>query len=696
MATARTFSLVEQKKLQWAKEREEMIGLYGLWGQIASQKSYLDGRRSSIRSQYLSSLDLNNQGESSPAPSEYSSGDRSKCSVRRSPSLPPIYSPEKQSCFEDDRDAEIGRAEVEPEVEGEEGGTSGYASDSGGGNDYHHQQQATHAWVGQRGGHSWQTASYRRSPDSVTSADMGRPRWGDKGVGVGHLWVPTPHNPDARLPQVSDRPGGTPPAWLHRGLNKLGEPAQILVISHPDETRSKDFRGSCDSINSSECTKTYLRGQNVPLEPEELAERERRRQKAVEHQNAIRQQLEERERKRKEEKERRIQEERREEERLRKQQELERIRLEEEKKKQKEKEEKEERKAIAMREALENAERLAREEKIRERRRHIMERANELNDSLRRVHIEEKTEERVSERKPKFQVREEKSVPVPIRNDNSSSLSTESDDGISSSINIVLQPQEIPPNQLSVIVSPGRLLTPSKFRQRHRGIEKSTQTDLQNKIEQRSCKATQRSRIQQPVRLEDRPKWGVNRPDTQYIKQSDRDPYRLKRFVNTKIRNHPTNQETSRSPSPAKHSCSSSVSSNNQSSEGSSNKNQNKSTGNSVNRGTSTPRIMQMILQSGGSVRKSSAGRPRYLSIKGGLGGVINSNTIRQRITNRVQQQNTLVKPTENVVREKTEIVSVRDVLEQLTSLRKGLSIKQHEWDISRSQTPFSEISSRS
>lgn len=36
-----------------------------------------------------------------------------------------------------------------------------------------------------------------------------------------------------------------------------------------------------------------------------------------------------------------------------------------------------------------------------------------------------------------------------------------------------------------------------------------------------------------------------------------------------------------------------------------------------MNRGTSTPRIMQMILQSGGSVRKSSAGRPRYLSIKG-------------------------------------------------------------------------------
>lgn len=64
-------------------------------------------------------------------------------------------------CIQDDQDTELDReGEVEPE--GEEGGTSGYASDSGGGNDYHQQQQATQAWVGQRGGgHSWQPPSYR-------------------------------------------------------------------------------------------------------------------------------------------------------------------------------------------------------------------------------------------------------------------------------------------------------------------------------------------------------------------------------------------------------------------------------------------------------------------------------------------------------------------------------------------------------
>jgi len=32
------------------------------------------------------------------------------------------------------------------------------------------------------------------------------------------------------------------------------------------------------------------------------------------------------------------------------------------------------------------------------------------------------------------------------------------------------------------------------------------------------------------MRLEDRPKWGVNRPETQYIKQSEKDPYYQRRL----------------------------------------------------------------------------------------------------------------------------------------------------------------------
>jgi len=37
--------------------------------------------------------------------------------------------------------------------------------------------------------------------------------------------------------------------------------------------------------------RTFIRGQNAPVEPEILLERERKRQKALEHQNAIRLQV---------------------------------------------------------------------------------------------------------------------------------------------------------------------------------------------------------------------------------------------------------------------------------------------------------------------------------------------------------------------------------------------------------------------
>jgi hypothetical protein len=38
-------------------------------------------------------------------------------------------------------------------------------------------------------------------------------------------------------------------------------------------------------------SRTFIRGQNAPVEPEVLLERERKRQKALEHQNAIRLQV---------------------------------------------------------------------------------------------------------------------------------------------------------------------------------------------------------------------------------------------------------------------------------------------------------------------------------------------------------------------------------------------------------------------
>lgn len=61
----------------------------------------------------------------------------------------------------------------------------------------------------------------RKTPESVSSCSGGREeqraRWGDRGVGVGHLWAASPHLPQAPLPQI-DR---ATPSWLHRGLMQL-------------------------------------------------------------------------------------------------------------------------------------------------------------------------------------------------------------------------------------------------------------------------------------------------------------------------------------------------------------------------------------------------------------------------------------------------------------------------------------------
>lgn len=93
-----------------------------------------------------------------------------------------------------------------------------------------------------------------------------------------------------------------------------------------------DIATSPDSSTSgsvgSEAYKTYLRGQNIPVDEEVLQEREIRRQKALELQNAIKQQLEDREKKRKEERELRLKQEREEEERIRRDKEKELERLE--------------------------------------------------------------------------------------------------------------------------------------------------------------------------------------------------------------------------------------------------------------------------------------------------------------------------------------------------------------------------------
>lgn len=97
---------------------------------------------------------------------------------------------------------------------------------------------------------------------------------------------------------------------------------EVLVINH-DSASSPDS-STTSSTNSD--SKTYLRGQNIPVDAQILIERETRRQKALELQSAIKQQLLEKDKKRKEEKEQKIREELEEEERIKRERDAEKKR----------------------------------------------------------------------------------------------------------------------------------------------------------------------------------------------------------------------------------------------------------------------------------------------------------------------------------------------------------------------------------
>uniref|UniRef100_T1H874 CCDC66 domain-containing protein n=1 Tax=Rhodnius prolixus TaxID=13249 RepID=T1H874_RHOPR len=569
--------------------------------------------RQCLRSQFRSSLELKTYHQQQQQQQQQESNQQQNhqgTARRRTPSLPPINTNYEYIVQED---------------EGREGDTSGYASDNAA-NEY----PIGETWTKQNGNWPLPNFSSRKTPESVSSCSGGREeqraRWGDRGVGVGHLWAASPHLPQAPLPQI-DR---ATPSWLHRGL--MQEPAQVLVISHEDSySNNQDMSRSCETlVSAEEFHRSYLRGQNTPIDPHSLAEREKKRQKALEQQNAIKQQLEEKERKKREEQERRLREERIEEERLRRHQELEIQRLEEEQRRAKEKEEKEERIAKAMREAIELAERTAREEKAKARRKHISERrpptprptvktitvsspsaASDDSSSLLGERIEKNPPPPSPPPPPSTKLSETTSVillaPAAASTPQKTATSPSRLSPLPSAITpltlaieeLALEPGEIEVSRLGVLASPaGRVLTPSKFRSNVKR-EQATQT------EQSSNKSRRERRS---LRLEDRPKWGVNIPMTQYVKASDRDPHR--RATRSRGRQQP-DTEDSRSPSPLNNSkCSfSSFSPINRSVNGS-NRVQSRTT-----RGVGTPRVIQ-VLPHGGQVRKSSASR-RYLTIKG-------------------------------------------------------------------------------
>ncbi|XP_076235093.1 uncharacterized protein LOC143179664 [Calliopsis andreniformis] len=443
-------SLVEQKRIQWANEREEMARLGGTWGILKNNINIRTTNRGYLTSGRMSLAETKDKQAPSKlfrAGGHYgstvslkslateSSGNGStnlKCvdcnggslinlheqpelsQIRhRSPSLPPIYNKDQQQylsqvClhetpaqdipvelaleilpsfkYRDCREKQFAtsveygqqrdfaveglryqkeksqqshhrfydrhensRNNYGSQVEEREGETSGYASDS-----VDVPVSATGTQVGgckapevEMIEKTWQNPYYTRSesllPPSRRLSDgrigeLNRPRWGS-------VWG-----------QETVRGDPPPPSWLSR----LGHSSQVLVINH-ESTSSSDSStvGSTGSDNN----KTYLRGQNIPVDDSILQEREAKRQKALELQSAIKKQLEDKDRQRKEEKERRLREDRFEEERIKREREKERERFEEEQRRLKERENAKFRQIETMREVLEAAERLAKEQK---------------------------------------------------------------------------------------------------------------------------------------------------------------------------------------------------------------------------------------------------------------------------------------------------------------------------------------------
>ncbi|XP_034935879.1 myb-like protein X [Chelonus insularis] len=407
-------SLVEQKRLQWAKEREEMARLSEHWNaskppnpiypairnRISSREHQNSNRKplrasghygstASLKSLETSSTSLQSLDFSNTSGSMINIHDRTEVpgSIRRrSPSLPPIYTKEhrhhqayssqelpnlevegsryiNQPRLQKHQNRELDRTILTNSYEEREGETSGYGSDS---IEPVIQTADVKRLLPLEKAHgdsemaqrTWRNP-YCESPDasSLPSSrkfsgtrlgELNRPRWGS-------IW--------GQENATSDLP--PPPSWLERGLSRLDHSSQVLVINH-DSASSPD---SSTTGSTGSDSKTYLRGQNIPVDAEILQEREARRQKALELQSAIKQQLEEKDRQRKEERERKLREELEEEERIKRERDKEKERFEEEQRKLKEKENAKLKKEEAMKEILENAERLAKEKKRQKRQR---------------------------------------------------------------------------------------------------------------------------------------------------------------------------------------------------------------------------------------------------------------------------------------------------------------------------------------
>ncbi|RZC39875.1 WRKY transcription factor protein 1 [Asbolus verrucosus] len=578
-------SLIEKKKLQWAKEKEELAGLCAPW----SSKDSQNYDRPFQRTRYVPKFAMANNNE-------FFRKDFS--GIGRRSSLPPLYKNQYNS--------------VDKEMGGE---TSGYGSDNP--NQNPENGPTT----------TWNQSGY----ESSSSYKDDRPKWKDKS---NKFW---------------DTSENDPPNWVKRGLQRDEE----IVVSNtsPAESPQQDDgdqdrpNTSCSSLN-----RTFIRGQNIPVDSTELAERERRRQVALAHQEAIRQQLEEREKRRQEEKQKRIKEEQEEELRIEREQEIERQRKEGELRAIREKQERERRRKEAIQEALEIAEKEAKLEKIKQKRMkqsNLVENCEAETEVIRPTIIHNNIEKEDNEIKsknleqqnnltlsPKQEVLNNevnnnlevtgKCLTTPRNNDNRSitpNLNNNSRQNNKSPCSfqilttprtemaLVLQtpletlqnmqyavlmpslgnntPSAVPiaiPLTLATDINTGsvtsrtenRILTPTQYRNKNRAVcDSSTQTEqiefnnrseaaentnnnqkyIREKLTNLELNYDNRNRKERRSRSDDRsvdekPKWGANRPPTRYMKQSEKDPFYQRRKMRQKTRDYKNSSDESQTGSP--------------------------------------------------------------------------------------------------------------------------------------------------
>ncbi|KAG6451445.1 hypothetical protein O3G_MSEX007159 [Manduca sexta] len=600
--------------------------------------------RLQVRNQFASTLELHKQ----------SSYDYQEPNQRqRSPSLPPIHHIEgERPVIKEDRRSNVVNRNIPSAKrfafydEDCEGDTSGYGSETLNNmnrnrKDYvqDENRNVIAAWHQETTDNRLTTTEIPTSGRSPRAAEEGRLRWGDRGVATGRLWEPTA--PNARLPQMPNQRKGTP-SWVERGLNMIENSSELLVIDQRSSSNSTGL--DCDRMSCNGCDegRTFLRGQNVPLEPEIKAQRESKRIKALELQSAILNQLEDREKRRLEERERKLKEERLEELRIQRQQEEDRLRLEAEKRRHEEKQLLEQRKLETLKKALEDAERKAKQDKEK--------RFTCLKKSL-KANVDEDAKENIEENIPAEVVRNiDPASPTKtnrtydvhsaksIKKESSSHQTTEFNSprsmgtgnlnlfihsipplaiaerqfnlvpiGINSNGEIinghtngiqlaVIVPQNALGNLYGVSLNNGndsqdmrKVVTPTNSYRTVKMIDVATQTDISifkrttdkivetediesnvekdySNIDENAPQDSQHSTLKKDRRfrseerykkdLENRPKWGVNRPAAQYKKQSEKDPfYSQKRKMRQKYRPQARqylsqSSEDSRSPSP--------------------------------------------------------------------------------------------------------------------------------------------------